>query len=62
MGTFTPEGTLKAAESRLDYLKALGVTHVELMPLANFPGKRGWGYDGVDLYAHLQCLRRARTI
>jgi maltooligosyltrehalose trehalohydrolase len=51
LGTFTPEGTLKAAESRLDYLKALGVTHVELMPIANFPGKRGWGYDGVDLYA-----------
>jgi maltooligosyltrehalose trehalohydrolase len=51
LGTFTPEGTLKSAESRLDYLKALGVTHVELMPIANFPGKRGWGYDGVDLYA-----------
>jgi maltooligosyltrehalose trehalohydrolase len=51
LGTFTSEGTLKAAESRLDYLKGLGVTHVELMPLANFPGKRGWGYDGVDLYA-----------
>jgi maltooligosyltrehalose trehalohydrolase len=32
-------------------LKDLGVTHVELMPIANFPGKRGWGYDGVDLYA-----------
>ena len=51
IGTFTPEGTLKAAESHLDYLKDLGVTHVELMPIANFPGKRGWGYDGVDLYA-----------
>lgn len=51
LGTFTPEGTLKAAESRLDYLKDLGVTHLELMPIANFPGKRGWGYDGVDLYA-----------
>jgi maltooligosyltrehalose trehalohydrolase len=51
LGTFTPEGTLKVAESRLDYLKDLGVTHVELMPIANFPGKRGWGYDGVDLYA-----------
>jgi maltooligosyltrehalose trehalohydrolase len=51
LGTFTPEGTLKGAESHLDYLKDLGVTHVELMPLANFPGKRGWGYDGVDLYA-----------
>jgi maltooligosyltrehalose trehalohydrolase len=51
VGTFTPDGTLKAAEARLDYLKDLGVTHVELMPVANFPGKRGWGYDGVDLYA-----------
>jgi len=51
LGTFTPEGTLKAAESHLDYLKTLGVTHVELMPIANFPGARGWGYDGVDLYA-----------
>jgi maltooligosyltrehalose trehalohydrolase len=51
VGTFTPEGTLKAAEGRLDYLKDLGVTHIELMPLANFPGRRGWGYDGVDLYA-----------
>jgi maltooligosyltrehalose trehalohydrolase len=51
IGTFTPDGTLKAAESRLDYLKALGATHVELMPIANFPGKRGWGYDGVDLFA-----------
>jgi maltooligosyltrehalose trehalohydrolase len=51
LGTFTPEGTLKAAESHLDYLKDLGVTHVELMPIANFPGTRGWGYDGVDLYA-----------
>jgi len=43
LGTFTPEGTLKAAEGRLDYLKELGVTHVELMPIANFPGQRGWG-------------------
>ena len=51
LGTFTPEGTLKAAESRLDHLKDLGVTHVELMPIANFPGERGWGYDGVNLYA-----------
>jgi maltooligosyltrehalose trehalohydrolase len=51
LGTFTPEGTFKAAEGKLDYLKNLGVTHVELMPIANFPGKRGWGYDGVDLFA-----------
>jgi maltooligosyltrehalose trehalohydrolase len=51
VGTFTPQGTLNAAQSHLDYLKDLGVTHVELMPIANFPGNRGWGYDGVDLYA-----------
>ena len=51
IGTFTQAGTLVAAEERLDYLKDLGVTYVELMPIANFPGKRGWGYDGVDLYA-----------
>ncbi len=51
VGTFTPEGTYAAAASRLPHLQALGITHVELMPLATFPGRRGWGYDGVDLYA-----------
>lgn len=51
VGTFTDEGTFAAAEKRLEYLKALGVTHVELMPVAAFPGKRGWGYDGVDMFA-----------
>ncbi len=51
IGTFTPEGTLAAAESRLDYLKELGVTHLELMPVAAFNGDWGWGYDGVDFYA-----------
>ena len=51
IGTFTPEGTLQAAESRLDYLRELGISHVQLMPVATFPGDRGWGYDGVDLYA-----------
>jgi maltooligosyltrehalose trehalohydrolase len=51
IGTFTPKGTFRSAEERLDYLKELGVTHVEVMPIANFPGERGWGYDGVDLYA-----------
>jgi maltooligosyltrehalose trehalohydrolase len=51
VGTFTPEGTFDAAIARLDYLTDLGVTHVELMPVAEFPGERGWGYDGVDLYA-----------
>jgi maltooligosyltrehalose trehalohydrolase len=51
VGTFTPAGTFEAAIERLDHLVALGVTHVELMPVAEFPGRRGWGYDGVDLYA-----------
>jgi maltooligosyltrehalose trehalohydrolase len=51
IGTFTPEGTFAAAIERLDHLVALGITHVELMPVAEFSGRRGWGYDGVDLYA-----------
>jgi maltooligosyltrehalose trehalohydrolase len=51
VGTFTPAGTFEAAIARLDHLVALGVTHVELMPVAEFSGARGWGYDGVDLYA-----------
>ena len=51
VGTFTPEGTFDSTTDRLDYLADLGVTHVELMPVAEFSGDRGWGYDGVDLYA-----------
>ncbi|HEY0794585.1 MAG TPA: malto-oligosyltrehalose trehalohydrolase [Acidisarcina sp.] len=51
VGTFTAEGTLDAAISRLVYLADLGVTHVELLPVAAFPGVHGWGYDGVDLFA-----------
>lgn len=51
LGTFTPQGTLDAAIEKLDYLAALGVTHVELMPVAAFDGSHGWGYDGVALYA-----------
>lgn len=51
VGTFTPGGTFDAAIERLAHLVDLGVTHVELMPVAEFPGRRGWGYDGVDLYA-----------
>jgi maltooligosyltrehalose trehalohydrolase len=50
-GTFTPEGTFEAAITRLDHLMDLGVNAVELMPVAEFPGRRGWGYDCVDLYA-----------
>jgi maltooligosyltrehalose trehalohydrolase len=51
IGTFTPEGTLDAAREKLEALRSLGVTHVELMPVAAFPGRQGWGYDGVDLFA-----------
>ena len=50
-GTFAPEATFAGVEARLDHLVELGVTAVELMPVAEFPGGRGWGYDGVDLYA-----------
>ena len=51
VGTFTAEGTFDAAIGRLDYLVELGITHVELMPVAEFPGRHGWGYDGVALFA-----------
>src|SRR3984885_5424857 len=51
VGTFTPEGTFDAAIERLGYLFELGVTHVELMPVAAFPGSQGWGYDGASLFA-----------
>ncbi|MBZ2195692.1 malto-oligosyltrehalose trehalohydrolase [Ruania sp. N2-46] len=51
VGTFTAEGTLDAALARLGHLVDLGVEVVQLMPVAAFPGRAGWGYDGVDLYA-----------
>lgn len=51
VGTFSPEGTFDGAAARLDHLVDLGVTAVEVMPVAQFPGDRNWGYDGVDLYA-----------
>jgi malto-oligosyltrehalose trehalohydrolase len=51
VGTFTPRGTFAAAIDRLDYLADLGVTALELMPVADFPGARSWGYDGVLAFA-----------
>ena len=51
IGTFTREGTFRAAIDRLRYLADIGFTAIEIMPLAQFPGKRGWGYDGVYQYA-----------
>lgn len=51
VGTFTPEGTFAAAARELEVLARVGVTLVELMPVADFAGSFGWGYDGVNLYA-----------
>jgi maltooligosyltrehalose trehalohydrolase len=51
VGAFTPQGTFAAARERLEDLAALGITAIELMPVAEFPGARGWGYDGVLPYA-----------
>jgi maltooligosyltrehalose trehalohydrolase len=51
VGTFTPEGTFAGVARKLPYLRDLGVTAVELMPVAAFPGARNWGYDGVFPYA-----------
>jgi maltooligosyltrehalose trehalohydrolase len=50
-GTFTPQGTFAAIEEKLDYLGELGITAIEIMPVAQFPGSRNWGYDGVFPYA-----------
>jgi maltooligosyltrehalose trehalohydrolase len=51
LGTFTPKGTFLSAIEKLDHLVSLGVTHVELMPVVEYSGNHGWGYDGVDLFA-----------
>lgn len=50
-GTFTTEGNFKAIEAKLDYLLDLGITAIEIMPVAQFPGERNWGYDGVFPFA-----------
>ena len=51
VGTFSPQGTFDGVVERLDHLVELGVTAIELCPVAQFPGRHGWGYDGVDLFA-----------
>ncbi|MGE0457194.1 MAG: malto-oligosyltrehalose trehalohydrolase [Bauldia sp.] len=51
VGTFTPEGTWAAAAEKLPLLKEIGITLIEMMPVADFPGRFGWGYDGVNLFA-----------
>ena len=51
IGTFTPDGTWAAAAEELPELKRTGITAIEMMPVADFAGEFGWGYDGVDLFA-----------
>lgn len=51
VGTFTPQGTFAGVQEKLDHLVKLGVTAIELMPVADFPGRRNWGYDGTYLFA-----------
>lgn len=51
IGTFSRDGTFLGAIQHLDHLVKLGITHIELLPLAQFAGQRGWGYDGVQLFA-----------
>lgn len=55
VGTFTPHGTFNGVCEKLKALQDLGVTAIELMPVADFPGNRNWGYDGVDLFAPARC-------
>jgi maltooligosyltrehalose trehalohydrolase len=54
VGTFTPEGTWKAAIEKLPFLASTGITLIEMMPVNEFPGRFGWGYDGVGLFAPAQ--------
>ena len=51
VGTFTPQGTFEAAIPHLRELAEIGITAIEIMPVAEFPGTRGWGYDGVYISA-----------
>lgn len=58
IGTFTPEGTFAAAMKKLPYLHELGIKALQIMPVADFPGTRNWGYDGVSLFAPARCYGR----
>ena len=62
LGTFSPEGDFAGAIARLDHLRDLGVTAVELMPIAEFAGRRNWGYDGVQLFAPASCYGRPEAL
>ena len=54
-GTFSLEGTFRGALAKIPFLKELGITAIELMPIADFPGEHNWGYDGVRLFAPARC-------
>ena len=62
VGAFTHEGRFSAVKDRLDYLVELGVTAIELMPVADFPGTRNWGYDGVLPFAPDACYGRPEDL
>lgn len=62
IGTFTPEGTFDAARQRLPYLRELGITGIELMPVADFPGRWNWGYDHAALYAPSRAYGRPEDL
>src|SRR5690606_24607252 len=62
IGTFTPEGTWAAATAQLPELQATGITCLEIMPLAEFSGRFGWGYDGVDLFAPTHLYGRPEEV
>jgi len=62
VGTFTPAGTFASAIERLPYLAELGVTALELLPVADFAGQRNWGYDGVSLFAPARCYGRPNDL
>jgi maltooligosyltrehalose trehalohydrolase len=55
LGTFSPEGTFRGAINYLDHVIRLGANTIEIMPVADFPGRWNWGYDGVMLYAPARC-------
>ena len=62
IGTFTPEGTFRAAIGKLDHLQKLGITMLEIMPIGAFSGTRGWGYDGVLWYAPASAYGRPEDL
>jgi maltooligosyltrehalose trehalohydrolase len=62
IGTFTKEGTFRAAAEKLRHVRELGATAIQLMPVADFAGKRNWGYDMVSLYAPSRCYGRPEEL